>query len=171
MPYAILVKFHDLSETFLPEDLGHGPGVYAVKPTAMTWEPKLSTVKSSAQSGSKHKVSARRTQVPLMPAKHSTLHGLQGTTARPGLVAHWRMPGLDHSQKWLATYVMMSRPPSFSAMLSFGLPDRTVIEGGPPSALTNSQAQLWHHKIELTKAKVAEARRTLGWQSIAGPHC
>ena len=34
-------------------------------------------------------VAVSRTQLPLLPRKQCTLHGMQGTTAEPGLIAHW----------------------------------------------------------------------------------
>ena len=65
-----------------------------------------------------------------------TLHTLQGMTAQPGLKAHWSFPpNLPSKTKWLATYVMLSRPRSLQNLISFGLPERSLLEGGPPADL------------------------------------
>ena len=45
------------------------------------------------------------------PKSITALHTLQGMTAQPGLKAHWSFPpNLPSKTKWLATYVMLSRP-------------------------------------------------------------
>ena len=51
----------------------------------------------------------QRVQFPLVPALPKTLHGLQGITADPGLIAHCRVPNVCAETKWLAYYVMLSR--------------------------------------------------------------
>ena len=77
--------------------------------------------------------------MPLLPRKQCTLRGVQGKTADPGFIAHWVYPvGLSNESRWLAYYVSLSRPRSFSRMLSHGLPDRDIIEGCPPENITNA---------------------------------
>jgi len=44
-----------------------------------------------------------------VPALPKTLHGLQGITADPGLIAHFEVPNVSAETKWLAYYVMLSR--------------------------------------------------------------
>ena len=47
-----------------------------------------------------------RLQLPILPEVVCTLYGLQGTTADPGLFAHWHMPvRMDAEVKWLLVYV------------------------------------------------------------------
>ena len=103
-------------------------------------------------------------QIPLLPYKISTLHGIQGKTADPGLAAHWKFQkNLTPEALWLAHYVILSRPRSLSNLLSFGLPSRKILEAGPPKAITEAFERVFGDKIEKTKAACAEARRELGW--------
>ena len=55
-------------------------GVIAVSPQSRTWRYKNTTMKEP--------VAVSRTQVPLLPRKQCTLHGVQGKTADPGFIAH-----------------------------------------------------------------------------------
>ena len=110
------------------------------------------------------KVAVTRRQIPLLPDKISTLHGVQGKTADPGLAAHWKFPkNLSPEALWLAHYVILSRPRSLANLLSFGLPSRKILEAGPPKAITEAFQRVFGDKIEKTKEACAEARRELGW--------
>ena len=87
--------------------------------------------------GMKHGMSVSRTQCPLLPQKQCTLHGVCGKTADPGFIAHWKFPAkISKESVLLAYYVSLLRPRSFSRFLSHGLPDRSIIEGGPPEGIT-----------------------------------
>jgi len=89
---------------------------------------------------------------------------VQGKTADPGFIVHWLFPrNLAKEQLWLAYYVSLSRPRSFSKLLSHGLPNRDIIEGGPPEAITTAFAELFTEKIAATKLASAKARQELGW--------
>ena len=71
--------------------------------------------KLHAEQAAKHQKSffiiVLRWQLPLASANQKALHTLQGMTAQPGLKAHWSFPpNLPSKTKWLATYVMLSRP-------------------------------------------------------------
>ena len=93
-----------------------------------------------------------------------TLHGVQGKTADPGFIANWKFPkGLKKQSIWLAYYVSLSRPRGFSRLLSHGLPDRSIIEGGPPGSITESFDELLAGKAAATKAASACARAEMGW--------
>ena len=48
-------------------------------------------------------------------------------------------------------------------MLSHGLPDRDVIEGGPPDVIAEAFKELFEDKIAATKKACAKARAELGW--------
>ena len=131
-------------------------GVLAVQPVARKWKYKAKTMVNA--------VSVVRTQCPLLPQKQCTLHGVQGKTADPGFIAHWKFPkGLKKQSVWLAYYVSLSRPRGFSRLLSHGLPDRSIIEGGPPESITESFDELFTEKIAATKAASARARAEMGW--------
>ena len=83
-------------------------------------------------------LNVRRKQLPMTIKTASTLHTLQGVTADPGLIYHWKFPSCFIEElRWLATYVALSRPPSLSQLISIGMPDelRGVIQGGPPPSI------------------------------------
>ena len=109
-------------------------------------------------------LSVVRTQCPLLPQKQCTLHGIQGKTADPGFIAHWKFPkGLSKESVWLAYYVNLSRPRSLSRLLCHGVPDRDVIEGGPPETIVKAFVDFFESKIAATKLACARARAELGW--------
>ena len=109
-------------------------------------------------------VQVSRTQCPLLPRKQCTLHGVQGKTADPGIIAHWTFPTvLSNKSIWLAYYVTLSRPRSFSKLLSHGLPSRDIIEAGPPKDLTEAFTELFDKKIKKTKLACARARAQMKW--------
>ena len=94
------------------------------------------------------KVAVARTQIPLLPDKISTLHGIQGKTADPGLAAHWKFPkNLSPEALWLAHYVILSRPRSLANLLSFGLPSRKILKPD-------------HQKLSLKLSKGSSATRS-----------
>ena len=68
-----------------------------------------------------YRASHQRRQLPLTIKTASTLHTLQGATAQPGLIFHWRFPRFFSEElRWLATYVVLSGPPSFQQLISIG---------------------------------------------------
>ena len=166
MPTCIYVRITGSSDSFLQArtagvaqpgamDL---TGVLAIKPQARPWNFTPATSKTS--------VKISRTQVPLLPRKQCTLHGVQGKTADPGFIVHWTFPpGLRKESKWLAYYVSLSRPRSFRQLLSHGLPEREVIESGPPEEIANAFQELFADKIAKTKIACAKAREEMGWPS------
>ena len=131
-------------------------GVIAVSPQSRTWRYKNKTMKEP--------VSVSRTQIPLLPRKQCTLHGVQGKTADPGFIAHWSFPaGISKESIWLAYYVSLSRPRSLSKLLSHGLPDRNIIEGGPPDSIADAFQEMFAAKIAKTRLACANARAQMGW--------
>ena len=52
-------------------------------------------------------------------------------------------------------------------MLSHGLPDRDIIESGPPEELMKAFDELFKDKIVATKIACAKARQTMGWLARA----
>ena len=70
-------------------------------------------------------------------------------------------------EEWLATYVMLSRPPSLAQLLSHGLPRREVLESGPPAALQTELEDLLYSKVASTRRACAAARAALGWPARA----
>ena len=105
----------------------------------------------------------QRVQFPLVPALPKTLHGLQGITADPGLIAHFRVPNVSAETKRLAYYVMLSRVRSLDNLLCHGLPEREILEGGPPETLRRAMDELFEGKIATTFESCEKARAELGW--------
>jgi hypothetical protein len=163
MPKCIYVRLDGHDDVHLQQPVGASQpdafdmkGVLAMKPVARAWKfanPRL-----------KNPVQVDRTQIPLLPKKQCTLHGVQGKTAEPGFIVHWAFPrNLSKESLWLAYYVSLSRPRSFSKLLSHGLPSREVIEAGPPEAITDAFKELFSEKIAATKLACIKARAELGW--------
>ena len=104
-------------------DTGLGPGIVAIE--AVTCQPFSIELKLEDQQGSRIRefvVKAAREQVPLTIATASTLYTLQGTTATPGLIYHFRTPKrISNVMKWIATYMALSRVQSLKQLRSIGL--------------------------------------------------
>ena len=84
--------------------------------------------------------------------------GTLGKTADPGFIVHWTFPqGLKKPSIWLVYYVSLSRPRSFGQLLSHGLPDRSIIESGPPEQIAQGFDELFADKIARTKSACAKA--------------
>ena len=168
MPKCIYVRLENCKQVFLASDAGPRQpgnedlqGVLAVQPIPRTWSYKSHTMEAA--------VSVSRTQCPLLPRKQCTLHGVQGKTTDPGIIVHWTFPvNLSKESRWLAYYVSLSRPRGFSRLLSHGLPDRDVIEGGPPEEITSAFEELFSKKIDATKRACARARAEMGWPARRG---
>ena len=168
MPNCIYVRIPGSSDSFLQAGRTGAAqpgamdltGVLAIKPQSRSWNFTPAACKTS--------VKISRTQVPLLPRKQCTLHGVQGKTADPGFIVHWAFPpGLRKESKWLAYYVSLSRPRSFGQLLSHGLPEREIIESGPPAEIAKAFQELFADKIAKTKIACAKAREELGWPSRA----
>ena len=167
MPKCVYVRLRGCQDVFLvpaggvPQlGVADMAGILAVQPITRPWKFKMK--------GTDNAVSVSRTQCPLLPQKQCTLHGVQGKTADPGFIAHWKFPKvLSKESIWLAYYVSLSRPRSFSRMLSHGLPDRKIIEGGPPESIAEAFNDLFKKKIASTKLACARARAEMGWPARA----
>ena len=158
MPKCVYVRVKGSDEVFLQTSANSVDmkGVLAIKPQPRSWRFTPSSCKTGVQ--------VSRTQIPLLPRKQCTLHGVQGKTADPGFIVHWTFPpGLSKESLWLAYYVSLSRPRSFAQLLSHGLPDRKIIEGGPPAEIVKAFDALFTNKISSTKVACIKARKTLGW--------
>ena len=101
-----------------------------------------------------------------MPLLACPFYGLQGTTADPGLVAHWNVPkDMRADLHWLLVYVMLSRVRSLDSLVSFGFSDtlREVIERGPPDNFVGSFDRLFGENVQATRQATRDARHQLGW--------
>ena len=134
-------------------------GVFAVKPEGRTWKydgPRLEG----------QFINVKRWQVALAPARVLPLYSMQGTTATPGLFAHWIVPPrLSSDIKWLICYVTLSRVPSLQQLRSRNLSDkiREILESGPPEGAVQLFSTLFAQKDQDTKAKALQAKQRLGW--------
>ena len=100
----------------------------------------------------------------MLPSKQGSLHGVQGKTADSGFSVHSTFPlGLKKESIGLAYYVSLSRARSFGQLLSHGLPDRSIIESGPPEQISKAFDELFAGKIANTKIGCVKARQALGW--------
>ena len=110
--------------------------------------------------------SVDRLQLPILPEAVCPLYGLQGTTADPGLWAHWNMPArMDPEVRWLLVYVMLSRVRGLDCLVSSGLNEkiRDIMEKGPPEVLVGNFNKIFGQKIKETRQAAREARKALGW--------
>ena len=157
-------------------DTGLGPGVIAVKakmcdPFAVTVEIPSQASQSTAtpsETSSTLGIRVIREQLPLTIVTASTLYTLQGTTATPGLIHHFRMPNrLSKQMKWIATYMALSRVESLGQLRSIGLTDaiRDLIDEGPPEGLLTRFLEIFAEKTQETDALMQQALEELGWLS------
>ena len=105
----------------------------------------------------------KRTQFAIAPATAKTNHSLQGSTADPGLIAHWATPSVSETSSWLSKYVILSRVRRLSCLLSTDLPFRAEFEAGPPEDLKEKINGLFERKIKRTKIACKQARQFLNW--------
>jgi hypothetical protein len=149
-------------------DTGLGPGVVAVK--AVMSEPFAVTVEITIDDEDPKRlgVRARREQVPLTIATATTLYTLQGTTATPGLIYHFRTPRrLSRLLKWISTYMALSRVQSLSQLRSIGLTTaiKDLINEGPPLGMLTRFLDVFKEKALETEKLVQEALQELDWMS------
>jgi hypothetical protein len=117
----------------------------------------------------KYTLRVQRRQLPITIRTASTLYTLQGVTAAPGLIYHWKFPrNMSQEIRWLAAYIALSRPPSLSQLISVGMlsmPDdlREMIEGGPPEGILTRFKDMFNEKEEMTHRQAEEVMRELGW--------
>ena len=108
----------------------------------------------------------RRQQVPLTIATASTLYTLQGTTADPGLIYHWKTPRrLSPLMKWLSAYMALSRVRSLKNLRSVGLTDaiKDLINGGPPPGMLTRFLSIFEEKRAETEKIVHSTLLEAGW--------
>ena len=163
LPKAVYVRIKggtgiDLHSDVHPEH--DFQGLLAITPKPRPWNFQPSSCANA--------IRISRSQIPLLPQKQCTLHGMQGKTADPGFISHWTFPArLSYASKWLATYVSLSRPRRFKNLLCHGLPCRDIIEAGPPEEISAAFEELFTDKIANTKIACVKARKELGWPARA----
>ena len=81
---------------------------------------------------------------------------------------HWKFPRFFSEElRWLATYVVLSRPPSLAQLISVGMPHdlRDIIQGGPPEGILSRFNDMFKEKEDATHIRAAEVMRELGWDA------
>ena len=179
-PQCVYVKLADCQTEFLPpsacslhsvvgadracKDCNFYTGVLAVRPftSRQPWSIHI----SCATEDEDREVKVRRTQLPMVTVKASTLHVLQGTTADPGLIFHWVFPRrLRRDMRWLVIYVALSRVRRLKNLRSIGLNKdiREIMEAGPPDTLPAQFSKLFDEKEKQTNLDADAAMKALGW--------
>jgi hypothetical protein len=178
-PKGIYFKLDDCSVEFLPPRIcemhraaGYSegchqckrfPGWIHIQPITKKWYHKDEVLNAT--------LAVDRTQLPLVPERACSLYTLQGATTDPGLFAHLDMPKrADGDMKWLIIYVMLSRVRSLEGLRTTGMSSekaatriRSIIEGGPPTMITEVFEKHFRDTVNRTKKFAQEARATLGW--------
>ena len=184
LPLAVIIKLNDVNTEFLPpipcsmhaadgakRDCPHcdfRAGCVAV-------EPQLSRGAFTVDlpipgTDEEHKLRIQRRQLPMTIKTASTLHTLQGVTATPGLIFHWKFPRFYTPElRWLATYVALSRPPSLAQLISIGIPAelREIIESGPPEGILTRFNDMFQDLEVATHVRAAQVMQELGWKDAA----
>ena len=184
LPLAVVVKLDNVKTEFLPPvpcALHTATGAERecarcdFRAGCIAVEPQLSRgsfiveVEDTASSA-RYDLKVQRRQLPMTIKKASTLYTLQGVTATPGLIFHWKFPRFFSAElRWLATYVALSRPESLAQLISVGIPVdlRDIIEGGPPEGIISKFDDLFGEIEEATHLRAAEVMRELGWSAAA----
>jgi len=149
-------------------DTGLGPGVIAVK--AVQCESFFVTVElpNDSERGCVRTlgVSVVREQVPTTILGASTLYTLQGTTATPGLIYHFRTPRrLPVLMKWISLYMALSRVQSLREFRGIGISNaiRDLINNGPPLGFLTRFLSMFEEKAKATEKAMEEALQELRW--------
>ena len=185
LPLAVTVKLDNVTTEFLPpipcplhvtdgakRDCSHcdfRAGCVAIEPQQSRGSFPVE-VSAPATEQCDYTLRVQRRQLPMTIRKASTLHTLQGVTATPGLIFHWKFPRFFSPElRWLATYVALSRPPSLAQLISIGIPAdlRDLIEAGPPEGILTRFNDMFQDLEAATHLKVAEVMRELGWLDAA----
>ena len=154
------------------EDTGPGAGIVAVSPTqpSQHFHVDIDAPRTGASAHKTEiKVKVTRVQVPLVIQNASTLYTLQGATADPGLIFHWRFPAkLSRETRWLTVYTVLSRVRSLAQLRSVDLQDNAqeLISGGPPSGMLSRFTVLFDDRIAATDAAADAAMAELGWRRL-----
>ena len=122
---VVTVKLHEVLTEYLPAiacaEHAHAgakrecphcdfrPGCIAVE--AQQARRSFAVEVQDPTSDSIYTLQVQRLQLPMTIKTASTIHTLQGTTAEPGIIFHWKFPRFFSTElRWLATYVALSRP-------------------------------------------------------------
>ena len=168
LPTAVIVELDDkeLKEVRFADDLA--PGYVMIGPTESKWNLKsyVETQRGDGEHKKFQKVTnLERRQIPLAPQKINTQFGLQGVTARQGMIAYLHKPqSMDEGDHWLATYVLLSRATKLDDLLISGLPPLEFFQHGPGGTLQKHIAD-FEKRAKQDAAKADAMLKSLGWPS------
>ena len=183
LPLAVIVKLHHVTTEFLPAipcalhaadgakrdcpRCDFRAGCVAIEPQKSRGSFTVDVPVPADTMQSECKLRIQRRQLPMTIKTASTLHTLQGVTATPGLIFHWKFPRFFSPElRWLATYVALSRPPSLAQLISIGIPTdlRDLIEGGPPEGILTRFNDMFQDLEVATHLRATGVMQELGWQ-------
>ena len=149
MPQAVFVKFDKSSL-----DCGFGPGVVAVEPWQGSKRFKIylhGGDRSEASQGS-----VGRYQIPLMPEQVRTTQTAQGMSM-DRVKLFLAKGNQKEAERWMNTYVMLSRARTLDGLLLFDLPPRDYFCMGPPKYIVDAMGIL----EKRAQQELAELSRSL----------
>ena len=171
LPIGVFIKLDDKemqNVQFLP---GAQKGVVFVPTVTSKWSFKKPQQTPMCGRERFTGMEMERKQIPLAPATINTHYGLQGQTARKGMIAWLTRPAeMSGGDYFLALYVMLSRATKLDDILIFDLPDRHVFEQGllelPKLALRMQQFETKAQACVLVAEDIM--RKKLGWPAADG---
>jgi len=160
---AVLVEIDDLEYRAIELPDGSAPkGHVWLRPVTcdQAWDLPV---------GGNQFVQIHRKQLPLAPRYVLTHYGLQGITARQGLLAFMSKPSwVSQADYGLAMYVMLSRPTKLEDLWIVDLPPRNVFknflhEHNPPLV---KRMREFEEQARMDEQKALKYVRRLSWQRI-----
>jgi hypothetical protein len=132
LPVAIVVELDaaDMQSTTFCDGLG--PGYILIPPEEGQWTRRRTIAREATNSGrAMLQTEMQRRQIPLARRFVNAHFGLQGQTARKGMLAYCQKPkGMSTGDYFLAIYVLLSRATKLDDLLLVGMPARRLFEKG-----------------------------------------
>ena len=132
LPNAVVVELDaaDMRRTTFSDGLG--PGYIIIPPEEGQWTWRRTIATEATKSGrAVLQTEMLRRQISLAPKFVNARFGLQGQTARKGLLAYCQKPkGMSDGDYFLAIYVLLSRATKLDDLLLVGMPARQLFEKG-----------------------------------------
>jgi hypothetical protein len=166
----VLVELEDsqLKETVFSSELPAGIIALVPQMGSWTWHRVIPSTTHSTGFSKVH-LQMNRYQIPLCPRYVNTHFGLQGQTARNGILAFLQKPAeTSEGDYFLGVYVMLSRATKLTDILIVDLPDRSLFESSDDKGLTNlprlqKRMQYFEEQSKAGLAESASIMKKLGW--------
>ena len=181
MPLAVVVELENpgLAGATFCADLPPGHVLITPQEAKWSWRRYLAPAAGPKQTTRRQKLTLemRRRQLPLAPALVNTHYGLQGQTARQGMIAYLmtnvelevqpdQAPTAAQENHFLATYVLLSRATQLEDLLIVGLPPRSLFGMGPPPTL-RARMRYYAERAAASEAEASTLLKRLGWADLA----